>query len=426
MVDIEIFEKIAKLYGTPYQLYDEDKIRTTIKNLLFTFRKKFPTFQQYFAVKATPNLNILKIMLDEGCGLDCSSYAELEYAKILKVPGDKIMFTSNYTAKKDLTLAIELDANINLDDISIIDDLLEVNNNKMPTKICFRLNPNIGRSDSETKSNILGGEDSKFGISQKDILECYIKAKKYGSKHFGIHMMSGSCVLEEEYWKSTIEKLFEIIDELNKNNIKLDYINIGGGIGIPYKPDSKAVSIELLCDTIYNTYISCIKKYNLNYYPNIYMENGRYITGPSGYLVAECQVIKKSNNKIFYGLNASMANLMRPGMYGAYHHISIPKKEYNKKIIANVVGTLCENNDYFAKDRELPIAEKYDLFVIHDTGAHGHSMGFNYNSKPRCQEILLTYDKQIKLIREAETTKDFLRNQIFDFIDITTQKIEKD
>lgn len=415
MIDLEIFEKIGELYGTPYQIYDEEKIRTTIKKLLSTFKTKFPKFEQYFAVKATPNLNILQIMLDEGCGLDCSSYAELEYAKILKVSGDKIMFTSNYTAKKDLLLALELDSNINLDDISIIDDLLEVNNNKMPEKICFRFNPNIGKSDSETDSNILGGENSKFGISREDILECYLKARHNGSTKFGIHMMTGSCVLEESYWTNIINSLFEIVDKLNKNNIKLDYINIGGGIGIPYRPDSKEISLDLLRDMIYETYMKCIQKYNLDYYPNICMENGRYITGPAGYLVAQCQVIKKSNSKLFYGLNASMANLMRPGMYGAYHHITIPKRENNKRIISNVVGTLCENNDWFAKDRELPIANKYDLFVIHDTGAHGHSMGFNYNSKFRCPEILLTCDKQIKLIRRGETTDDLLRTQIFDF-----------
>jgi diaminopimelate decarboxylase len=405
-----LLEKIAEEYGTPYQIYDENGIRNNIKNLLRSFKSKFPTFKQFFAVKATPNLNILKIMIDEGCGIDCSSYAELMFAKMLNIGGDLIMYTSNYTEKKDLKLALELNANINLDDVSILDDLIEINNNKSPEKICFRLNPGLGHSDSETISNVLGGENSKFGISKDDIIIGYKRAKEFGSKRFGLHMMTGSCVLDENYWNSTIEVMFEVVNELHKNNIVLEYINIGGGIGISYKPDDKQVCIESLSDTIYNKYNECIKKYNLNYNPSVYMENGRYITGNFGWLVSRCHVIKKTNGKIFYGLDASMANLMRPGMYGSYHDITIPK--YNNlntpKIKANVVGTLCENNDWFAKERELPEAQKYDLFVIHNTGAHGHSMGFNYNSKFRAPEILFKENKEIKLIRKRETTDDLI------------------
>jgi len=404
----DIIEKITNEYGTPYQLYDEEGIRQNIKNLIGAFKCHFSSFRQYFAVKATPNLNILKIVLDEGCGLDCSSYAELRYAEILNVKGDDIMYTSNYTEKKDLEYALKLNANINLDDISIIDDIIEINGT-MPEKICFRLNPGIGTTASETTSNILGGVDSKFGISKEDIIMCYIKARDNGSTIFGLHMMTGSCVLDYTYWTHTINIMFEVISELNKLGITLDYINIGGGIGINYKTDQE-VDIKKLADTIYDTYMMNRTKYNLNYSPKLYMENGRYITGKHGILVARCHVIKKTNNKVFYGLDASMANLMRPGMYGAYHHISIPKYDTGREtIVANVVGTLCENNDWFAKDRKLPKAEKNDIFVIHDTGAHGHSMGFNYNSKFRCPEILLTSDKKIKLIRRGENTDDMIR-----------------
>jgi len=356
-------------------------------------------------------------MIEENCGLDCSSFAELEYAKILGIDGDLIMYTSNYTEKKDLKLALELNANINLDDIGILDDLIEINYNKSPEKICFRLNPGLGHSDSETVSNILGGENSKFGISKEDILIGYIKAKEFGTKRFGLHMMTGSCVLDENYWKNTIKIMFEVINELKNNDIILEYINIGGGIGIPYKPEDKKVCLESLCDIIYNTYNENIQKYKLDYNPSLYMENGRYITGEYGWLVSRCHVIKKTKDKIFYGLDASMANLMRPGMYGSYHEITIPKYNSfnNKEIVkANIVGTLCENNDFFAKDRYLPKAEKYDLFVIHNTGAHGHSMGFNYNSKFRSSEILYTVDKKIKLIRKKETTKDLISLVCFD------------
>ncbi len=407
MDNIELLENIAETYGTPFQIYDEEGIIKNVKNLLEIFKIKFPSFRQYFAVKATPNLNILKLLLNQGCGLDCSSYAELKYAEILKVPGDMIMYTSNYTEKKDLKLALELDANINLDDVSILDDLIEVNNNA-PKKICFRLNPGMGNTNSETESNILGGDNSKFGISKEDIIKGYIKAKDNGTENFGLHMMTGSCVLDYEYWNTTINVMFEVVNELYKLGIKLDYINIGGGIGINYR-DNNQVDINKLVDTIYNTYNENIKKYNLNYQPALYMENGRYITGRYGKLVSRCHVIKKTNNKIFYGLDASMANLMRPGMYNSYHHITIPSKQNGELISANVVGTLCENNDWFAKDRLLPKAEKYDLFVIHDTGAHGHSMGFNYNSKFRCPEILYTENKEIKLIRKGESVNDLIQ-----------------
>ncbi len=412
MDNIELFEKISNDYGTPFQIYDEEGIIENVKNLIKTFKIKFPSFRQYFAVKATPNLHILKLLIKQGCGLDCSSFAELKYAEILKVSGDMIMYTSNYTEKKDLKLALELNANINLDDISILDDLIEVNNNKSPKKICFRLNPGMGNTSSETESNILGGENSKFGISKEDIIKGYIKAKDFGTTNFGLHMMTGSCVLDYEYWSKTINVMFEVVNELNKLNIQLDYINIGGGIGINYRynTDNNEVDINKLVDTIFDTYIENIKKYNLNYEPALYMENGRYITGKYGKLVSRCHVIKKTNNKIFYGLDASMANLMRPGMYNAYHHITIPSKSESKELLsANVVGTLCENNDWFAKDRLLPKADKYDLFVIHDTGAHGHSMGFNYNSKFRCSELLYTKDKKIKLIRKEETVEDLIR-----------------
>ena len=327
------------------------------------------------------------------------------------------MYTSNYTEKKDLEYALKLNANINLDDVSILDDLIDLldkDKDKKLNKICFRLNPNIGTTDSETKSNILGGLNSKFGISKDDIIMGYIKAKEYGINNFGLHMMTGSCVLNESYWETTLDIMFEVLNKLYKFGIKVEYINIGGGIGIPYKPGEKEVNLETLSKIIYDKYKNSIEKYKLDYLPNLYMENGRYITGPTGYLVSRCHIIKKSNNKIFYGLDASMANLMRPGMYESYHHISIPK--YNNLdnlhkldiVKANVVGTLCENNDWFAKERELPEAKKYDLFVIHDTGAHGHSMGFNYNSKFRCPEVLYTYDKKIKLIRKRETTNDLI------------------
>ncbi len=393
-------EKIAHEFDTPYQIYDETKIRKNIRNLITTFQKHFKIFKQYFAVKALPNLNILKIMHDEGCGLDCSSYAELKYAEQLGITD--IMFTSSYTSKNDLKYALQLNANINLDDISLIDDLIDVNGGKMPTKICFRLNPAIGTTDSETQSNILGGNESKFGIFENDIINAFIKAKNNGSTEFGLHMMTGSCVLDTDYWKQTVSKMMKVISKLKSNDIKLKYINIGGGIGIPYRPDQKPVDLDILAKTIKNIIGNEFE---------LYMENGRYITGDCGWLVSRCNVIKHTPTKKIYGLDACMANLMRPAMYGSYHKITIPNSVKNTSELANVVGTLCENNDWFAKDRYLPEACKYDLFVIHDTGAHGHSMGFNYNSKLRAPEILINNQNneiQTKLIRRRETYDDLI------------------
>lgn len=304
------------------------------------------------------------------------------------------MFTSNYTSKEDLQFAKDLNCIINLDDVSLIDDL-----DYKPELLCFRLNPGIGKTDSETQSNVLGGAKAKFGISPSKILEGYKKAKDLGVKRFGLHVMTGSNILNIEYWRELVKIIFELI---NKIDIEFEFINIGGGLGIPYNENQEKIIIAEFSDALklfVNTYNTNNKKIK------IYMENGRYITGPYGWLISKCNVIKNDIQK-FYGLDACMANLMRPGMYGAYHYITVSGKEDNKSK-ANVVGTLCENNDWFATDRELPEADVGDLFVIHDTGAHSHSMGFQYNGKLRAPEILLKND-DYKLIRRRETIDDYL------------------
>jgi diaminopimelate decarboxylase len=320
------------------------------------------------------------------------------------------MFTSNYTSKEDLIFAKELGAIINLDDISIIDDLASLNRRgNMPELLCFRLNPGIGKTDSETKSNILGGPDAKFGIPPFQIIEAYQKAKDLGVKRFGIHMMTGSNVLTIEYWNELIDILFEIIINIKKNtDISPEFINIGGGIGIPYKWDIPKLDIEEFTETIYKKITEKIKLYQIPE-PRLYMECGRFITGPYGWLISKCNVIKNTYQK-YYGLDACMSNLMRPGMYNAYHEISILDKDFIDTENANVVGTLCENNDWFAKNRMLPIGiKKNDIIVIHDTGAHGHSMGFQYNGKLRAPEIEYNSDTKLyKLIRDRDTIPEIL------------------
>ena len=391
----EQLKKIVDKEGTPLQIYDEQLIIENLKDFLKNMSRNFPGFRQYFAVKALPNLHILKLLIDNGCYLDCSSLTELKMAKMLGLSGESIMFTSNYTSKEDLQFAKDLNCIINLDDISLIDDLAP-----LPELLSLRLNPGIGKTDSETSSNILGGSKAKFGISPLQIVEGYKKAKQLGVKRFGLHVMTGSNILNIDYWKELVKIIFEFI---NKLDIEFEFINIGGGLGIPYYENQEKINIADFSDAL-KLFVNTYNINNKNI--KIYMENGRYITGPYGWLISKCNVIKNDIQK-FYGLDACMANLMRPGMYGAYHYITVSGKE-NNKFKANVVGTLCENNDWFATDRELPEAQVGDLFVIHDTGAHSHSMGFQYNGKLRAPEILLKEDGSYKLIRRRETIDDYL------------------
>lgn len=399
--------ELLNTYGTPLQIYDGDLIVSNQKNFINTMSKNFPTFRQYFALKALPNPHILKLLIANGSFLDCSSHTELEIAKSVGLSGEQIMFTSNYTSKDDLKVALELGAIINLDDISLIDDLASLSPlNQLPELLCFRLNPGIGKTDSETVSNILGGPDAKFGIPFFQIVDAFIKAKKLGTKRFGLHMMTGSNVLNYSYWTELIKILFENVNSIQKAiNVGIEFINIGGGIGIPYKPDQPEFDVERFSNLLRSSINNELIKYQMKE-PRLCMENGRFITGPYGWLISKCNVIKNTYQK-YYGLDACMANLMRPGMYGAYHHITVLGREGSNTEKSNVVGTLCENNDWFAKDRELVKAAVGDLFVIYDTGAHSHSMGFQYNGKLRAPELLI-FDGKINIIRRRETLDDYL------------------
>jgi diaminopimelate decarboxylase len=405
-IDINLNEnqikELIEKYGSPLQIYDGNKIIYNYKNFITSMLKKLNVFKQFFAVKALPNPHILKLLVNNGSNLDCSSLSELKIAESIGITGDKIMFTSNYTSIDDLLYAKKLNATINLDDISLIEDLNKIG---IPKTLFLRLNPNIGKTDSETKSNILGGSNAKFGIADFQIVDAFKLAKKYGVEKFGLHIMTGSNVLNIDYWKELIEIIsYYIIKIENECNLKIDYINLGGGIGIPYKLDQKPIVIEEFSELISSNLI----KYNLQN-KEIYMENGRFITGPYGWLITKCNVIKNTYAK-YYGLDACMSNLMRCGMYNAYHHITVLTDNTNI-IKANIVGTLCENNDWFAKDREIKEAKVGDIFIIHDTGAHSHSMGFQYNGKLRAPEILLIEDEH-KLIRRRETYEDYISTVI--------------
>jgi len=399
--DSALIASIRERFPTPFYIYDEAAIRKCARDLIAAF-SWCPEFKEYFAVKATPTPAILKLLAEEGFGGDCSSLAELIISEHCGVTGEEIMFTSNNTMSGDYAKAKELGAVINLDDLSHIDYLAE--NVGMPELICFRYNPGPLR----TGNAIIGEpQEAKYGFTREQLFEGYEKAQKLGATRFGLHTMVASNELNPKFFVETAEMLFELVTELHeKLGIKIEFVNLGGGMGIPYRPGETALPIGEVSSGIKEAYERMIAGTAADPL-KIYLENGRIITGPYGYLVTEV-VHKKDIYKQYVGVDACMANLMRPGMYGAYHHISILGKEDAPATqVVDVVGSLCENNDKFAINRKLPEIEIGDVAVIHDAGAHGHSMGFQYNGKLRSAELLLKEDGTVEEIRRAETLKDY-------------------
>ena len=400
-VDEKFLIKLADTYQTPFHLYDEKAIRENAR----AFKRAFswvPNFKNYFAVKACPNPAILKILKEEGFGADCSSLAELIMSEKVGITGEDIMFTSNDTPSQEFAEARRLGAVINLDDITHIETLKE--SGKLPSLISFRYNPGPDRTGNAIIGNPV---EAKYGLTTDQLVDAYRRAKEEGSTRFALHTMVASNELEGSYIVETARMLFNQVIRLNKElGIKIEFINMGGGIGIPYKPQEKAVDINWVSGQIKELYDEMIVANNLDPL-NIVFELGRMITGPYGYLVSRALHVTKKY-KDYVGLDASMANLMRPALYGSYHHITVLGKQNEKADhIYDVTGSLCENNDKFAIDRVLPKVEPKDVVVIHDTGAHGYAMGFNYNGKLRSAEYLLKEDHSIELIRRAETIDDY-------------------
>ena len=401
---------IIKKYPTPFHIYDEKAIRENARKFLKEF-SALEGFKQFFAVKANPNPYILKILQQEGMGVDCSSYAELEMAERIGFKGEEIMFSSNDTPAEEFVKAKKLGAIINLDDISHIDYIEKTAG--IPDLICFRYNPGPARKGNE----IIGKpEEAKYGLTREQMLGAYKIAKKKGAKRFGMHTMIISNELNEDYFIETARMMFELaVEAYNKTGIKVEFINLGGGIGIPYKPEQEPVSYERVARGVKKAYGEIITGNKLNPV-RIFTECGRVITGPYGYLITNARHIKHIYRD-YVGTDASMANLMRPGMYGAYHHITVLGKENApKNRVYDVTGSLCENNDKFAVQRNLPEIVPGDILAIHDTGAHGFAMGFNYNGKLRSAELLLMADGKIVQIRRAETMKDYFATLDFDGI----------
>ena len=406
-LDKTALEKIARQYPTPFYVYDEKAIIENVRRIKAAF-SVFPSYKNHFAVKALPNPYILKILAAEGFGADCSSYPELLLADMVGMKGEDIMFTSNETPASEYEAAKKLGAVINLDDYTHIEFLEKTAG--LPELISFRYNPGPLK---EGNAIIGKPEEAKYGFTREKLIKGYAICREKGVKRFALHTMVASNELSVPYHIETARMLFELAVEIKeKAGVRLEFINLGGGVGIPYKPDQEAVDYQVLVAGIQKAYNEIIKPAGLDPL-NIHTEWGRVITGPYGWLVSRA-VHKKEIYRNYIALDACMADLMRPALYGAYHHITVPGKESAPlSETYDVVGSLCENNDKFAVQRKLPKIDVAadggagDFVVIHDAGAHGRAMGFNYNGKLRCGELLLRQDGSVVQIRRPETVDDY-------------------
>ncbi|MGM0499978.1 MAG: diaminopimelate decarboxylase family protein [Bacillota bacterium] len=388
----------VKEYGTPFHIYDEKIIVDRLNNLISSFN--WVDFREYFAIKANPNPHILKIMKENNCGVDAATVIEIQLAEEVGFSGEDIMFTSNLTTIDAYQYAVDRGCIINIDWAADIYELFE--NDIIPENICFRLNP------GSIENEIMGdSKESKFGSTAAQIKDAVSFLKDKGINSIGLHTMVVSNENNSEIFGEYTEMIFEFAREIiSEFKVEIDFINIGGGIGIPYQED-QVVDVKAIAAEVKASYDKVLKANGLQ--PEIFMESGRYITGESGYLVTE--VIKeKETYKKYLGVDASMSDLMRPAMYRSYHHltnIDAEARGENEAENYDVVGSLCENNDKFAIDRKLPKSKLGDLIIIHDTGAHGHSMGFNYNGMLRNGEFLYTVEGEVKQIRRDESFKDY-------------------
>ena len=401
-------EQIAKKFPTPFYLYDEAGIRRTARlvNRAFSWNKGF---KEYFAVKATPNPYILQILKEEGCGADCSSLTELEMSHAVGLTGTDVMFSSNETPVEDMQLAKKMGVIINLDDLTHVDFLEEVAG--IPETICCRFNP--GGHFAIANSIMDNPGDSKYGMTRAQMVEAYKKLMEKGAKHFGIHAFLASNTVTNDYYPELARQLFTLAVELKEETgADITFINLSGGVGIAYRPEQEENDILAIGEGVRKVFEEVLVPAGLGNV-RLFTEMGRFMLAPYGALVTRA-VHEKHIYKEYIGVDACAANLMRPAMYGSYHHITVLGKENAEATqVYDVVGGLCENNDKFAVDRKLPKIDKGDLLFIHDAGAHGFSMGYNYNGKLRSSELLLQEDGSVKMIRRAEEPKDYFAT--FDF-----------
>ena len=407
-------EAIAAQYPTPFHIYDERGIRENARRLRAAFAWN-PGYREYFAVKATPTPAILKLLQEEGCGCDCSSEAELLMAERCGVTGEGIMFSSNNTPAREFQLADRLGAIINLDDLTLV-DFLEQSIGHVPQKICCRYNPGGVFTLGETREGFQVMDnpgDAKYGMTRTQIAEAFRRLAAMGAKEFGIHSFLASNTLSNDYYPALARILFRLAVELKEETgVHITFINLSGGVGIPYRPEQPANDIAAIGEGVRRAYEEILVPAGMGDVA-LYTELGRFMLAPYGHLVTRA-IHEKHIYKEYIGVDACACNLMRPAMYGSYHHITVMGKEdapCDHKY--DVVGSLCENNDKFAIDRMLPKIDMGDLLVIHDTGAHGHAMGYNYNGKLRSAELLLREDGTVELIRRAETLEDYFATVVW-------------
>ena len=411
-VTLEQLQEITKTYPTPFYLYDEKGIRENAKALKEAFAWN-PGYKEYFAVKATPNPFLINILREYGCGCDCSSMTELMLSEALGIKGEDIMFSSNDTPAEEFAYAAKIGAIINLDDYTHI-DFLEKTIGYIPETISCRFNPGgVFQISNDIMDN---PGDAKYGMTTEQLFDAYRVLQQKGAKHFGLHAFLASNTVTNEYYPMLAKVLFELAVRLKKETgADIRFINLSGGIGIPYRPDQEPNDIRVIGEGVRKVYEEVLVPAGMGDVA-IYTELGRFMLGPYGCLVTKA-IHEKHTYKEYVGVDACAVNLMRPAMYGAYHHITVMGKEdAHCDHTYDVTGSLCENNDKFAIDRQLPKIDKGDLLVIHDTGAHGYAMGYNYNGKLKSAELLLKEDGSVQLIRRAETPKDYFAT--FDCFDI--------
>jgi diaminopimelate decarboxylase len=393
-----VLKDVAAHFGTPFHLYDEVGIRETGESLKKAFAG-IEGFREYFAVKALPNPCILEIMKDLGFGFDCSSIPELTLSRQVGARGEEIMFTSNNTTEKEfIAAASEGGSVLNLDDLSLIDKVPH-----FPELVCFRYNPGPRRTGNVIIGNPV---EAKYGVTHEQVVEAYRLARDRGAKRFGLHTMVASNELDYSYMVETARMLLEITDMVERElGIRFEFVNIGGGFGIPCRPEQKPLNLAAMSAEI--TALFDAFRAEHGHAPTMYMESGRYVTGPHGCLVTTA-INQKQTYRNYVGVDACMSSLMRPALYDAYHHIDVlGKDDLPRDQVYDVVGSLCENNDKFAVQRDLPKIEDGDILLIHDSGAHGHAMGFQYNGRLRPKELLLRTDGTVELIRREERDADY-------------------
>ena len=402
-VSKEQVEAIAREYPSPFYLYDEKGIRETARKLYKAFSWN-PGFREYFAIKATPNPTILRILKEEGCGVDCSSQVELTMAEACGFTGEEIMFSSNDTPEEEYIFANQLGGIINLDDFSNIAELEETLGT-LPKTMSLRFNP--GGYFKIANTIMDNPEEAKFGMTEAQILEGYRILKEKGVEHFGIHAFLASNTVSNDYYPVLAKQLFHLVLRIKKElGISLDFVNLSGGIGIPYRPEQEQNDIFLIGQGVREVYEELLVPNGLGHI-RLCTELGRFMLAPYGALITKV-IHFKETYRHYVGVDACASNLMRPAMYDAYHHITVLGKEGQKETkVYDVVGSLCENNDKFAKNRELPVLEKGDYLFFHDAGAHGFAMGYNYNGKLWCAELLLKEDGTVKGIRRAQRDTDY-------------------